>query len=509
MKRLLTILTGLICFTTVPAQTPGSNGGNAIRFDGVDDAMQATSQQTTVYNNFTIEAWVNPTAAITIYNQNIGSTEGSPFYGGSNRYLIMPPYGGFFGDADTYASAGLTVGNNGVCVFEHGNYYMPPILAWAGIISGWTHIAVVYTNRQPELFVNGMKVKTGLTSRRLKVFVGNAQFGGGDYGHYQGSVDEIRIWEIALSEAQIKERMCRRLTNTDALFQHLINYYKLDEASGDSVLDYSSSANNAVLVNGPVRLESGIPADCSVLYCTAGANNSDKGFIGNVFACYGFDHSSGFTGYADYSNFTVTSAPGKLIGLSVTPAYILADHTGLYITVYVDWNADGDFADAGEMVFAPTYPTNVKTKFYVRVPAGTAAGTKKMRVTVRSDKHATACGAFGFGETEDYSIEVTAERPGLNATADEAIEEAGKTFSVYPNPAVNQFVIERSGYNELLAWQAPVQMTLSDVHGKILIKASLTGLVQQFNTSNIAPGVYFVTIFNGDHPVVSRIVISR
>lgn len=507
MKKIFYLLGAFTSFT-INAQVTTNGSGNAVIFDGVDDAMNA-AQQTTVYNNFTVEAWVNPTADITVWPQEAWSTVGSPYYGGANRYFIFPPFGGYFGDMYTLASAGLTVGRNGICVFEHSHYYMPPILSWAGALNGWNHIAIVYKNRQPLLYVNGTLVATGLVSQREKVFIGNSQFGGGDYGHYQGSADEIRIWNISLDQSQLKERMCKRILTSDQLYPNLITYYNLDEAGGDTVMDHSPVNNTAILYHGASRILSGAPANCAMLHCTPQAASGSKGFISNAFACYGFNNTTCYTGYGDYSSQKVISAPGKLLGFSITPGYISSDHPGLYVTAYIDWNGDGDFNDAGEFVFAPRYPVNIKTKFYVRVPAGTTTGNKRLRIIVRADRHSGPCDNFSFGEAEDYTIMIAAARPGILDAVDMDAPAVADGFTVYPNPASNYIIAERSGFNETIAQNAPAILSIADEHGRLLMQQTLNRLVQQVDVHSLPAGIYVVTVNSGKQFFVHKIVISK
>jgi len=60
--------------------------------------------------------------------------------------------------------AGVSVGTNGVSVFEHGGNYVPSLLVYDTPIQTWTHVAVVYSNRQPALYLNGNLVRVGLVS---------------------------------------------------------------------------------------------------------------------------------------------------------------------------------------------------------------------------------------------------------------------------------------------------------------------------------------------------------
>ena len=64
---------------------------------------------------------------------------------------------------------------------------------------------MVYTNKQPSLYLNGVWVRTGLTSPRTAVHP-SPQFGGDTlaYGHFAGLVDEPSIYNRSLSPAEIE-----------------------------------------------------------------------------------------------------------------------------------------------------------------------------------------------------------------------------------------------------------------------------------------------------------------
>jgi len=82
--------------------------------------------------------------------------------------------------------------------------------------------------------------------------------------------------------------------------------------------------------------------------------------------------------------------------------------------VFIDWNQDGDFADAGETYNAGTIVNStgldaVQASSTIAVPANAAAGTTRMRVkkifglTNVDDP----CLGAGFGQFEDYSLAVS------------------------------------------------------------------------------------------------------
>ncbi len=82
--------------------------------------------------------------------------------------------------------------------------------------------------------------------------------------------------------------------------------------------------------------------------------------------------------------------------------------------VFIDWNQDGDFVDAGELynagtIFGSTGLDAVQASSTIAVPANATPGTTRMRVkkifsTTNIDN---PCLGTGFGQFEDYSLAVS------------------------------------------------------------------------------------------------------
>ncbi len=168
-------------------------------FDGIDDAVSTpNSLQVTAPDNFTIELWTSPTLTI----EFTGESNSYPSYSGvsGQRYAVVPASGGA-----TDAGAGLSIGTTGISVFEHGGDYVQSLLVYAGNLSGWNHIVVVYENKTPKLYLNGAYVKTGQTSLRTHVYP-SSSFGNAFSGPYGGLMDEIVIYNRSLTAAEISSR---------------------------------------------------------------------------------------------------------------------------------------------------------------------------------------------------------------------------------------------------------------------------------------------------------------
>lgn len=169
-------------------------GGASGIFDGIDASVStANGYLSNAANTFTVEFWAKPTATRDATSEtNGGLTDVS-----GQRFAIAPR---LFTDAN--AGAGVSVGTNGISVFEGATNYLASPLVYYAQLTGWNHIAVVYANRQPKLYLNGQLVRTGLASSRANVFP-SANFSNTDKGLYQGMLDEVVIYKRALSADEI------------------------------------------------------------------------------------------------------------------------------------------------------------------------------------------------------------------------------------------------------------------------------------------------------------------
>ena len=120
-----------------------------------------------------------------------------------------------------------------------------------------------------------------------------------------------------------------------------------------------------------------------------------------------------------YSNFTNLPPANLLRSSTYSIAVDQIISGGVFfeagLTVYVDWNDDGDFLDAGEAVYilpnrtGPTGTTDVTSlQGSFRVPCNAVLGNVRMRVILEEFGSATAsCGtSFFAGEVEDYVINI-------------------------------------------------------------------------------------------------------
>jgi hypothetical protein len=137
-------------------------------------------------------------------------------------------------------------------VFEQASNYFPSPLVYSNAISGWTHVALVYANRRPRLYINGALARTGLLSAAPFIHACDSLGGsihGVGLGNFKGQLDEVRIWNFALPQTQIQTNMSRSLTGTES---GLIVYFRCDEGTGNFLTDSAPASpnNSSVLTNG-------------------------------------------------------------------------------------------------------------------------------------------------------------------------------------------------------------------------------------------------------------------
>jgi hypothetical protein len=113
--------------------------------------------------SFTMAAWVNPELEIALPDE--ASKGANALSVERNDVVYAAPGHEVWTDKD--AGAGFGVGVNGVVVTEHTANYFPSLLVYPVPVTGWTHVAVVYKDNVPSLWINGVFVHKGLKSNQI------------------------------------------------------------------------------------------------------------------------------------------------------------------------------------------------------------------------------------------------------------------------------------------------------------------------------------------------------
>jgi hypothetical protein len=159
------------------------------------------------------------------------------------------------------------------------------------------------------------------------------------------------------------------------------------------------------LTNNDMTLNSICVTTTPISYCTIGTT-SNSYWINNFSTTGGLTNISNTTTYSTggYGNFTaqsVSQVAGSSFNFNATTS------SGTHgINIWIDWNNDGDFADAGEKAYASGGYVASATGT-ITIPGGAAPGNYRMRVVANwSNTDPASCGSTTYTEAEDYTIQV-------------------------------------------------------------------------------------------------------
>ena len=198
---------------TLTADRHGS-ANSAYYFNG-SSWIRTSFTTATVTNNFTMALWSLPQDTIIMhsvgsYTDRISIGKGAAFH---------PTHGAVFSTSNA-SGAGIYVGTNGITVFEHSHNYLRCALSYPVALSGWHSVVVVYTNKQPTLYLDGLPVATGqAASNNVYLSFGYDNNTLGDYSgsgfgsafssptvsrsKYKGNLDDIGLWNRSLTPLEI------------------------------------------------------------------------------------------------------------------------------------------------------------------------------------------------------------------------------------------------------------------------------------------------------------------
>ncbi len=115
------------------------------------------------------------------------------------------------------------------------------------------------------------------------------------------------------------------------------------------------------------------------------------------------DNSSGCDGYADYTSISNQMMPLDTEFITVTNGNPYSDDE---CGIWIDWNQDEDFNDAGETINVLNSPGPGPYFAPVTPSFDVSTGDTRMRVRITYNKTPTACGIDSYGEVEDYTITI-------------------------------------------------------------------------------------------------------
>lgn len=168
--------------------------------------------------------------------------------------------------------------------------------------------------------------------------------------------------------------------------------YSVSVTAQDAAGNISGSATvSFTTTNGP-----------AITYCDSASTNINDEFISRV-QINTIDNTSGAQFYSNFSTISTDLGEGQNYSITVTPTWTGTIYPEGY-AVWIDYNNNGDFTDAGELVWSKSPTTDTNNTGTFTIPTGTALTSVRMRVSMKYNDIPTSCETFTYGEVEDYTI---------------------------------------------------------------------------------------------------------
>ncbi len=168
-------------------------------------ASGGTEAKASTPNTFTMAAWIKPNAEVALPTEAATGITAAHIERNDVVYAA-PGHEVWKGNA---VGAGFGAGKNGVGIYEHGDYHFAPVLVHPAAISDWTHVAVVYQDGTPSLYLNGKLAKKGQKSGR-PVHSGVGAAHGREIKAFAGESAAVTQFPTALSADEIKELAAKK-----------------------------------------------------------------------------------------------------------------------------------------------------------------------------------------------------------------------------------------------------------------------------------------------------------
>jgi hypothetical protein len=202
-------------------------GGYALHFDGTNDYVDVTTTNLPASGNITLEVWIN------VKNFKTGLYEGVIIErSGSSSHGYMLRCGGA-GYVEFYVGGSGWAGGSAISS------------ANTILLNQWYHIAGTYDGTSIKLYVDGK-------------IIGTTSYSGGNAGNstcnlgrspaftnrlFEGKIDELRVWNTARTETEIKANMFKEIgTHTN-----LKAYFKMSNGTGTTLTDNSGNSSTGTL----------------------------------------------------------------------------------------------------------------------------------------------------------------------------------------------------------------------------------------------------------------------
>ncbi|MEO7174825.1 MAG: MopE-related protein, partial [Saprospiraceae bacterium] len=231
--------------------------------------------------------------------------------------------------------------------------------------------------------------------------------------------------------------------------------------------------------------------------------------------------SNNNNGYGNYTAINTNVDANAAYKLTLYPSIIVGVPVSFAWKVWIDYNRDGDFNDAGENVATASANGNVSPANIV-IPNGAVQGQGlRMRVSMKLGTvpitYNGPCDNGFNGEVEDYTITVNggilrvkSSKTGLTRSVDNQLQIAESNdldFEIFPNPTKGKVYINCTGNFDGMATAYIHDLQGRRIHQQ-LVNMSL-GHKLEIDVPSLQSGTYAVTIVNADNQIQTQLLEVR
>jgi hypothetical protein len=267
------------------------------------------------------------------------------------------------------------------------------------------------------------------------------------------------------------------------------SYWSLSN-SGTSPIVSSTTENSTILTK---------PATGQVYtwspYCTAGANSTNPAGekISNVTINTINNSSTSANGYEDFRTVSTLLQPGSTYPVTVNLSNGWQDDQ---VYIWIDFNHNGLFTDAGELVFTSGIGVGPHTG-NITLPAQSAnvlLGTTVMRIRLQDTgsppTNNTSCGNSEWGQVEDYTVDLQ------NCAVVTPTTQPSNT--IVCNGSSGSISVTVAGTNPAYQWQVSTDgVNFNDVSNGPAYSGVTTATLTILNATTAMNGYQYRVLLNG------------
>ena len=229
----------------------------------------------------------------------------------------------------------------------------------------------------------------------------------------------------------------------------------------------------------------------SVTYCTSQGTSTVDEKIGKVVFGTINNTSTGTAGYENFTALSTNAVRGTANTITITPAWTATAFKEGY-AVWIDYNKNGVFTDAGELVYSKAASTTTPVSGTFTIPATATLGATRMRVSMKYNAIPASCGALAYGQVEDYTVNITSVAKEIESNTNQST----LSFNVFPNPVngdvLNISTVENATYS------------VYNVLGQEISRGKIEN--DAISVSNMKAGTYLLEVTSNGKSAVKRFI---